>query len=128
MKNTKKCIGIAEKFAGDNPTVDIEAREITEIAKTHEEDMSSLIVDSFLLGLYKGINAGQPEGNEQPFADIPMRINEIMVQYYDDEEYPKLSEIDKAKYHILANVMNVDNEGILASILAFVNALRKGTK
>ncbi len=125
MKNIKECIDIAEKIAKNNPTVDIEAKEITEIIKSHEEDVSSLVADSYLLGLYKGITAGQTEDGEMLYSDIPMRINEIMIQYYDDEKYHKLSAVDKAKYNILVNVMGVNNAGLLASILTFVSALKK---
>ena len=125
MKNIKECIDIAEKIAKNNPTVDIEAKEITEIIKSHEEDVSSLVADSYLLGLYKGITAGQTEDGEMLYSDIPMRINEIMIQYYDDEKYHKLSVVDKAKYNILVNVMGVNNAGLLVSILTFVSALKK---
>lgn len=128
MKNIKECIDIAEKIAKNNPTVDIEAKEITEIIKSHEEDVSSLVADSYLLGLYKGITAGQTEDGEMLYSDIPMRINEIMIQYYDDEKYHKLSVVDKAKYNILVNVMGVNNAGLLVSILTFVSALKKGVR
>ena len=128
MKNIKECIDIAEKIAKNNPTVDIEAKEITEIIKSHEEDVSSLVADSYLLGLYKGVTAGQTEDGEMLYSDIPMRINEIMIQYYDNEKYHKLSAVDKVKYNILVNVMGVNNAGLLVSILTFVSALKKGVR
>lgn len=124
MKSIKERIEVASGIANNNPTVDIDAGEIIEILKLHSDKCSS-IMDAFLYGLYKGINAGTSADSEKPFAEIPLRANELMIKYFDDEQRKRMSELEKRKVMVMTDVMFARDEDSLKLVERFIEGIKR---